>query len=372
MPPVRVDWFTFFNCLFTFSTLILNFMMESILVLHNTFGNASDPLYESRAGVMDQVHAVEQALDAMGIGHHTQAVEDLCHLTRILQERPENLIFNLVEEFLSSIEQACYVPVLCRAFGKSCSGNDTGTLLLGQNKILTKAMLREAGLPCPNGIVVYPLQQADPDKLHPGRYIFKPAFCDASEGITADSVLTLPADRNRAGTLIETLHRQFSQPVIVEQFIPARELNVSVIEQNGHVQVLPPAEIDFGAFSGSQVRIVDYDAKWKKDSFGYNHTPRKIPADVPEFVSRHVETLAAAAFRTAGCRDYVRVDFRLDEDLNPFILEINPNPDISPDAGLAAALEAAHIPYQEFVRNVLTNAHERLRAALTVNKETPC
>ena len=350
--------------------------MQNVLILHNTFGNIDDPLYESRAGVMDQVSAVEQSLDTLGISSEILATKDLRHLTQVLGSRKETLIFNLAEEFLCSIEQACYVPAVCRAFGKRCTGNDTPGLLLGQNKILAKAVLRDAGLPCPEGIVVYPQQKADWNTLPADRYILKPAFCDASEGITDQSVLFLPHESDKADALIEKLHREFGQPVIAERFIPARELNVSVIERNGRVQVLPLAEIDFSAFSDSQTKIVDYDAKWKKESFGYNNTPRKIPADLSQEVARQVQSLAAAAFKAAGCRDYARVDFRLDNTLNPFILEVNPNPDISPDAGFAAALHAAGIPYERFVWTVLTNAQDRLAASRTADthdkKESLC
>ena len=340
--------------------------MESILILHNTFGEISDPLYESRAGVMDQVNAVRQSLDALGLASKVLAVENMRHLTQVLGSRREKLIFNLAEEFLCSIEQACYVPAVCQAFGKSCTGNDTSALLLAQNKIHAKAVMLMAGLPCPEGIVVYPPQKTDWGNLSPGRYIVKPAFCDASEGITAESVLLLSKEWEKADTLIEKLHRQFRQPVIVERFIPARELNVSVIERDGKVKVLPLAEIDFSNFSRSQTKIVDYDAKWQKDSFGYNNTPRKIPADLPEAVSRRVESLAVAAFKATGCRDYARVDFRLDDELAPYILEVNPNPDISPDAGFAAATEAAQIPYERFVWTVLTNAQDRLTVSRKV------
>ena len=334
--------------------------MENMLILHNTFGSPDDALYQSRAGVMDQVQAVAQSLDILGIGSEVLPVENLRHLTQVLAVRRESIIFNLVEEFLCSIEQACYVPALCRAFAKSCTGNDTPALLLAQNKIYAKAVLRDAGLPCPQGIVIYPQQKTSWSSLKAGQYIFKPAFCDASEGITNESVLSLPDECKKAEALIEKLYEQFAQPVIVEQFIPAKELNVSVIEQNGKIRVLPLAEIDFSAFSDTQTKIVDYDAKWQKESFGYNNTPRKIPADLPKDVSSQVELLASAAFKAVGCQDYARVDFRLDEKLNPFILEVNPNPDISPDAGFAAAIQAADIPYERFVSTILTNTKDRL------------
>lgn len=337
--------------------------MESILILHNTFGDPTDALYESRAGVMDQVHAVEAACTKLGIGYATLPVADLRAMTAILGERKETLIFNLAEEFLADVHQATFVPATCRAFGKSCTGNDTRALLLSQHKIQAKAVLAGSGLPVPGGTAVMPGAALAVVELPEGMYILKPAFCDASEGITAESVVRLPEEGQRTQMLIASLHREFGQPVIVEQYIPTRELNVSVIEAEGGPVVMPLAEIDFSAFAEGQPKIVDYSAKWDDGSFGFHHTPRKIPADLPTDVSERVQELAKSAWAAMGCRDYVRVDFRLDERLNPYILEVNPNPDISPDAGFAAALAAGGIAYERFVFMMLDNAGRRLENA---------
>lgn len=333
--------------------------MDRVLIIHNTFGSPDDPLYQSRAGVMDQVNAVEQSLIKLGVDYQIVPVEDLKHLTALLGSRCEKLLFNLAEEFTGSAD-ACYVPAVCNAFGKTCTGNDTPALLLSLNKTHAKSILSQAGLPCPQGTVCHPGQPVDLSHLPAGRYILKPACSDASEGITADSVVELGADLQKAAKYIRGLHAQFGQPVIVEQFIGARELNVSVIENNGKPTVMPLAEIDFSAFDDSMHRIVDYAAKWQPDSFGFNNTPRKIPAELPETVAQHVRSLAVAAWQTLGCRDYGRVDFRLDENLSPYILEINPNPDISPDAGLAAAIVAGGMSYERFVWTMLTNAQTRM------------
>lgn len=333
--------------------------MHSVTIIHNTFGERTDPLYPSRAGVMDQVEAVARSLERLRIDYQVEAVEDLRDLTAIVGSHRRPLIFNLVEEFLSSIEQACYVPAVCSAFDGCCTGSDTAALLLAQNKIHTKAVLRQAGLPCPDGIVVRPADKMQLNILAAGRYIIKPVFCDASEGISDDSIVMLPDESQRAAELVGSLHRRFSQPVIVEQFIPHRELNVSVIDDGSVIKVLALAEIDFGAFGESRNKIVDYDAKWRKDSFTYNNTPRKIPAELPVDVAEIVKAVSVGAFEAVGCSDYARVDFRLDEDLNPFILEVNPNPDISPDAGFAAALQASGIRYEEFVETALHNARRR-------------
>lgn len=338
-------------------------MMDAILILHNTFGDPADPLYESRAAVMDQVHAVEAACDAKKIQYTVLAVENLRHLTMLLAAHRESLVFNLAEEFLGDVRQACFVPAVCAAFGKSCTGNDTPALLLAQNKIQAKAVLSGSGLPVASGCVISVGQTIAQATLPSGTYILKPAYCDASEGITLDSVVKLPQEMNRAEAKVANLHHYFAQPVIVEQYIPCHELNVSVMEDNGQIKVMPLAEIDFSAFPDDLPRIVDYSAKWHPDTFTYQNTPRKIPAEIPEPVAERVRTLAAAAWKTLGCRDYTRVDFRLDEQFNPYIIEINPNPDISPEGGFAAAIAAGKIRYAQFVRTMLNNAKHRLNAS---------
>ncbi len=334
--------------------------MDDVLLLHNTFGDEKDPLYMSRAGVMDQVNAVAESLNSIGVKYEVAAVENIKNLTELLGGYRQKLIFNLAEEFLCAIDQACYVPAICKAFGKSCTGNDTSALLLGQNKINAKNLFLGAGLECPVGTVINPNQLIAIEGLKPDTYFIKPAFCDASEGITEESVVVLPEEIDRAAKLIKKLHLRFNQPVIIERYIPHRELNVSVMQDGDKVRVLAIAEIDFSAFAPDQSRIVDYSAKWEEGSFGYENTPRKIPADLTEAQYEKVEQMALSAWRALGCRDYTRVDFRMDNDNNPYVLEINPNPDISLVGGFAAALEYASIPYKSFVETMLNNAAERL------------
>jgi D-alanine-D-alanine ligase len=337
--------------------------MEKVLVLYNQVEESDESFLESRSGIMDQVNAVVDSLEELNIEYETIPVRDLRHLTQILPTREEKLVFNLIEDFEGSINQVNVVPALYEAFGFGYTGNGTEALFLSLDKTLAKAVLIAAGLPCPAGISIQPEQMFSLDILKKGKYIIKPACTDASEGIEVDSVVDVPSAA--AIDRIKWIHEKFNQAAIVEQYIPSRELNVSVIETENGVKVLPIAEIDFSAFSKKQFKIVDYDAKWIKDSFGYNNTPRIIPAPLDETVAEKVRSLAIEAWqalnrnesgRVNRCHGYARVDFRLDENDSPYVLEVNPNPDISPDAGLAAALAADGIPYKMFVLMMLQNA----------------
>ena len=150
---------------------------------------------------------------------------------------------------------------------------------------------------------------------------------------------------------------QSGRPCFAEQFVEGREFNLSVLAGPAGPEVLPPAEIDFSAFPPGKPRIVGHRAKWQADSFEYHHTPRRFvfePTDVP--LLDHLRRLARQCWSLFGLRGCVRVDFRVDAAGNPWILEINANPCLSPDAGFAAALEQASIPLDTAIRRILEDA----------------
>ncbi len=333
-------------------------MTEPVLILYNSVeppppdGSGAD-FAESRAGVLNEVRAVAEALHTLGIPYeidHIALIEDLAD---VLARRHHRIIFNLVEELPGDIQAACYVPALCAAHGRQVTGSGTPALLLAQNKWHAKAVLAAAGVACPAGTTVFPGHTAN-FELPPGRYLVKPACCDASEGIDSDSVVDWPGPDVQAA--IRRVHERFAQPAVVEQFIAERELNVSVLQTGSKVEVLAIAEIDFSAFDEQRARIVDYSAKWHADSFAYNNTPRMIPAPISEAAARRVRRQALAAWHAVGCSDYARVDFRMDNEEKTYVIEVNPNPDISPDAGFAAALEKNEINYESFVAVLYDNA----------------
>ena len=342
--------------------------MRDVIILHNSFSQPDDELYLSQSGVLEQVDAVGWALRELGIEFEIIAIDNIRQLTSILTAHGEDIIFNLAEEFTNSIEQACYVPAICEAFGKSCTGNDTKALLLCQNKATAKSILSGAGVRCPQGIVITPWQMELLDTLAAGKYMIKPALCDAGEGISLQSVVKLPEDCQKTQQLISRLYEKFEMPIVVEQFIAARELNVAMMQQGNDVRVLAVAEIDFSAFPNDMPKIVDYDAKWQKDCFTYNNTPRKLPAILSGSSYEEIYLMSIAAWNALGCRDYARIDFRIDEQGKAYVIEVNPNPDITPDSGFAAAADYAKVSYGKFVNTMINNALSRLQCLKTATK----
>ncbi|NLX05087.1 MAG: GNAT family N-acetyltransferase [Phycisphaerae bacterium] len=349
---------------------------ESVLLLHNLPRQVSSDgeafsVHESDAGVLEEVRAVVAAMETLGVPHRVRPLRELAELPELLSRADEPIVFNLVEELPGRAMDASLAPAICEAYGKGCTGNDTQSLLQALDKVRSKAILAEAGLPVPAGIAVVPGEPIDASALPPGPWLVKPAASDASEGIDARRSIV------RAGgpaleEAVNRIHRQFGQTAIVEQLVGQRELNVSVIQGPEGATVLPLAEIDFSAFGTERPRIVDYAAKWLADSFEFNHTPRIIPAPLEESDAQLVRRTALQAWSALGCRDYARVDFRMDDEGRLFVLEVNPNPDIAPDAGFAAALAAAGVPYHQFVSSTIESAADRaIRPKAAVNLDDP-
>jgi D-alanine-D-alanine ligase len=343
---------------------------EHVLLLYNLPRDATcRPLAaawkESDAGILDQVNAVAGALASLGVPHRMAGIKRLVDLPAVLAASPERIVFNLVESIHDRPSDANFVPAICRAYGKSCTGNDTHSLMFALDKWLTNAMLRAAGLSCPAGVRVPPGGRLRAADLPAPPYIVKPVSSDASEGIDARSVVAKFGPALRAA--VRRIHDTVGQPALVERYIEGRELNAALLEREGAVEVLAIAEIDFSAFGPDRPRIVDYAAKWLPDSFEFQNTPRRIPAELTARQAEAVRRCALGAWHALRCRDYTRVDLRLTPKGEPVIIEVNPNPDITPEAGFWTALAAAGIPYEQFVRILLDNALARLAAA----EETP-
>jgi D-alanine-D-alanine ligase len=287
--------------------------------------------------------------------------ESLAEVARTLEDSEEPVVFNLVEEFDDRPHDGVMVPALCESYGKGCTGGSTPCQVTALDKWQTKVLLRAAGLRCPQGVVIPVGRPVVRSALPRGPYIVKPLRADASEGIDIHSVV------ERAGPalarVVGAIHEQFRQPALVEQFVGRRELNVSLLERGGRVAVLPIAEINFADFPEDRPRVVGYAAKWVRESFDYTHTPVVVPARLPRRVAAEARRHALAAWHVVGCRDYARVDMRLDERLRPVILEVNPNPDVSRDAGFAAAVKATGLAYDDFVKAAVDNALSRRAAA---------
>ncbi len=271
-----------------------------------------------------------------------------------------DVVVNLCEGLggASALEPA--FASLLELAGVAFTGCPAEALSLTHDKAVTSAFLRSVGVPTPEHAVVTDAVPLDEARLRAlldeGALIVKPAREDASLGVTEESVVSTLAE---AGARVAALHARFGD-VVVERFLPGREFNLTVLALP-EPRVLPVAEI---AFSGA-ARLVTYDAKWTPGSDAYAGTPVTCPADVTPALEAELKRLALAAFHATRCRDVARVDLRLDAAGRPQVLEVNANPDLSPDAGVARAARAAGLSYDALVCALVESAAgRRTRSAL--------
>lgn len=328
------------------------------VILHNAVASDASP---SDRDVLVQVDAVREGLASLGLETVVLSCTlDLESLRRELLACGPDVVFNLVESLGGCDGLMHLATSLLDAMGIPYTGSPTGALLLSGNKLLAKSRLVEAGLPTPAwmppaGDVAAGAGALRPPRF-PGRFLLKTVQEHASFGLD-DSCLEGIED---AATLQERLARhaaRIGRPCFAEAYVDGREFNLSLLAGPHGPEVLPPAEIDFSAFPADKPRIVDYRAKWEEDSFEFRHTPRTF--DLPASDQTLLEQLAELARRcwpVFGLRGYARVDFRVDSQGQPWILEVNANPCLAPDAGLAAALQRAGIPFQEAIRRIVNEA----------------
>jgi D-alanine-D-alanine ligase len=318
------------------------------------------PDYASEAGVLESVEAVEAAV--VEAGHRAMRLglaADPRGIMRRLQDIDADLVVNLFEGLGGVGAGESQVAGILELLGIPFTGSGSKCLTLVQEKALTKWLLLGAGLPSPQFHLVATREAVDMARFQPllaaGQAIVKPAHEDGSLGIGPESIVS---DSTALARQIHRVREHYGD-VLVEQFIAGREFNVGIVALPEPI-VLPLAEIEFVP---GIAPIVSYDAKWTPAAPEYNGTAARCPAAVLPELGDEISRVALAAFRLTNCRQYARVDLRVDKAGRPFILEVNANPDISPSAGLARQIRASGMSYADFVCRMLETAGEREASA---------
>jgi D-alanine-D-alanine ligase len=233
------------------------------------------------------------------------------------------------------------------------TGSPPLALGLCRDKVATKLILRGHGIPT----APFALVEGPDDPLENLRFpvIAKPATEDGSLGITDASVA---ADEDAARRAIKAVLETHG-PVLVEEFIAGRELNVPILG-NDPPRMLPVSEIDFSGLGPGMPHICGYEAKWEQADARYAGTVGICPADLGDPVRDRLERWSVLAFRTLGLRDYARIDWRLSPTRGLMALEANPNPDISPGSGFLRSARAAGLEYPEFIERLMEETLARV------------
>lgn len=326
-------------------------------------GNPEDIVADQ--AVIGCAHALGKALGDAGL--QVALVAITADVESALQPYPatEWVVFNLGEGLGGRLFEEVRIAWALEAMGYRFTGSDAAALALSTHKARAKEVLRRAGVPTPDWrLFRHPAEvtwDALGDLTLPA--IVKPVAEDASQGIESSAVVrTLDEMRDRVARLVGV----YRQAALVEEFVAGREFNISI--WGDPPQVLPLAEIDFSAFQDPLERIVSFSAKWIEDSFAYTHTPVVCPANVEPEVAHRIRSAALKAWKAIGCQGYARVDMRLSQENIPYVLEVNCNPDLSPDAGFFRAARTAGYSYSQMALHILSIA---LRQKQTYDTSRP-
>jgi D-alanine-D-alanine ligase len=310
--------------------------------------------------VEEEMQLIKRSLESFG---HEVAMVNIrdnfdTMLDALRSEKPD-VVMNLVEFFRDDAELEHDVPALFELLGLEYTGNRPLSLSLCQKKPQAKALLAAHGLPVPNGVVVDSVDKAHNLGLK-FPLIVKPAYDDASGGIDSGSVVQ---DEAQLLVRVAKMVNDHKQHALVEEYIDGREIHCAILGDTP----LPLYEMNFKGHNDDHgkplPRIITYRAKW--DPYSRDHHAVEgvcpVPGLAPELVQK-IQDVAMRAYRALSCRDYARVDMRVDPVTNqPYILEVNPNPDLAESCAFTASAYASGRTYAQMICEIIEFALARKR-----------
>ena len=307
---------------------------------------------EAIENILNSVKAVHQALLQSGYD-----VVEIPLLPPLEQARKEleglsaDLVFNLFEGFSGSSETEAMVAEVISGLGIPYTGCPAETLALALDKAKTKEILAEAGFATPRYQLLNPETMSEFHLDYP--CIVKPCSEDASSGLSEKSVVDDFTALEKQVKLVSSLYDQ----ALVEEFIDGREFNATVLGDS-ECTALPVSEIAY-RLPPELPKILTFAAKWEPESLYFQGTKTICPAQVPDNERERIVATALAVFQLFSPQGYARVDMRLGRGGQLNIIEVNPNPDISPDSGAALQAKTAGMDYTKFIDRIVMLALEK-------------
>lgn len=321
--------------------------MKKALILINKL---SENPTTDELDVLEQARVVEEALTEIGytvsrdfFDLNMQRIRDLLVTTN------PDVVFNLVEGVEGKAELIYFPTALLESLNISYSGCRLDSMYLTSNKVYAKEKMRANGLPTADWFSPKEINKLSPEKC----YIIKPLWEDASVGIDEHRVLM-----GNDPKMIEFAKEANSHKYFIEEFIPGREFNMSMLGGNIGPEVMNPAEMLFHNFPEGKPRIMGYKSKWVEGSFEYENTSRTFDIkeeDIP--LHNRIREICIKCWKVFNLKGYARVDLRVDENNQPLILEINANPCISPDAGFYVACSQAGYKFTDVMKRIIEDAY---------------
>ncbi len=315
----------------------------------------------------DTIAAVEAA---MSTRHQVTLINaDLDAFEKLRRLKPD-LVFNIAEGLHGASREA-QIPALLDMLQIPYSGSDPVTLGLCLDKQRTKEILKQHRVPSPRFWIVATPVEIPRNLRYP--LMVKPCLEGSSKGVTNNALVH---NRKELVRQLEWITTTYAQKAIIEEFLPGREFTVALMGNGTDIRVLPIVEINFASLPAGCNPIYSYEAKWVWDT---EETPLQIfdcPAQLEPFLQQQIEHLCRRAFHALGCRDWCRVDVRLDALGRPHVIELNPLPGILPrpeqNSCFPKAARAAGLSYTEMILQVVDIASQRYNLVQEFKDESRC
>jgi D-alanine-D-alanine ligase len=303
--------------------------------------------------IINSVKAVHESL--LGLGYEVtlfSLVPPFTEARERLEALNAKIVFNLFEGFCDQPETEAMVAAALSELGIIYTGCRPNALKLALDKARAKEILKEAGFTTPDFQLLSPATLGTFSLDFP--CIVKPRADDASSCITADSLVY---DFSSLEKQVRLISKAYRSSALVERFIDGREFNATAMG-NTQIEVLPASEIAY-SLAPDTPQILTYDAKWETESPYYKGTQVVCPAKISPQERRKITDTVLSVFKLIVCSGYARIDMRMDKAGNLNVIEVNPNPDISPNAGAVIQAKAAGMSYTEFIGRIVNLALER-------------
>jgi D-alanine-D-alanine ligase len=324
-----------------------------IALVYNAATGGTADLPEDRASTDDLRRQIRHIARTVRKLRHDVTILPLAHdlfwFQRKLRRLQPDVVFNLYDDVVHGALYDMRLAALVRMMGFPMTGCPALALGLTRYKFMSASVLAGAGIPIPpNTALLETVGAVNHHKWH-FPIIVQPSQEHAGVGLDRDSVVY---SKKALKDKVREILRVYNQPALAQKFLPGREFNVGIIGGN-RLRVLPLAEVSYATLPSEIPPIMSYAAKWVETSTEYQNTRVICPAEVGPELARRISQVALQAFRAVGGRGYGRVDMRLDEFEEPFVLEVNCNPCLDEGMGLARAAEKAGLTYPQLLQFII-------------------
>lgn len=307
----------------------------------------------------ETIHAVKTALETY---HNVQLIEADHDAYEKLKKCQCDIVFNIAEGF-NGISREAQIPAMLEMLNLPYTGSDPLTLSICLDKARTKEILSYHKIPNAKFILVDRLDQIKDIRLN-FPLIVKPVGEGSSKGIYSSSFVNNEKELSRE---VKRITIEYNQPALIEEFLSGREFTVAIIGNDSEAEVLPIIEISYKDFPSDFVPIYSYEAKWILDTREKPLDVFSCPAKLDSLLERKIKQTALQTFKVLRCRDWARIDIRLDKNNIPNIIEINPLPGILPhpedNSCFPKAARTMGLSYNEMINKVLYAAAKRYNLA---------